>query len=94
MRIGLPLRLEDPIDQTTFDNLMEWQCAMACWSPQKLKVVPIRCPIEPEPAKPDAASGRGALAAFQAEWIVALQLTATPLRLMPDSSAGPVWEPD
>ena len=51
MRIGRPLHLEQPIDQTTFDNLMEWQCAMACWLPQKLKVVPIRCPIEPEQHK-------------------------------------------
>ena len=64
MRIGLPLHLEQPIDRTTFDNLMEWQCALACWSPQKLKVVPIRCSIEPESGKSIAAVERGALTTF------------------------------
>ena len=64
MRIGLPLHLEQPIDQTTFDNLMEWQCALACWVPHQLKVVPLRCSIEPEPAKSAAAARRGALTAF------------------------------
>lgn len=51
MRVGYPLQLEQPIDQTTLDNLMEWQATMACWLPGKLRVVPIRCPIEPEPPK-------------------------------------------
>jgi hypothetical protein len=64
MRIGHPLHLEQPIDQTTFDNLMEWQGALTCWFPHRFKVVPIRCPIEPEPGKPGAAVRRGALTAF------------------------------
>lgn len=63
MRLGHPLQLEQPLDQTTLHNLMEWQCAIASWFPNQLKVVPIRCPIEPEPPKIPAAQGR-ALTAF------------------------------
>jgi hypothetical protein len=63
MRVGQPIQLEQPLDQTTLHNLMEWQAAMACWFPDKLKVVPIRGPIESEPAKP-AANKRQALTAF------------------------------
>lgn len=63
MRLGRPIRLEQPLDQTTFQNLMEWQGAMARWLPKQLKVVPIHCQFEPEPPKPVASQGR-ALTAF------------------------------
>lgn len=63
MRAGHPIQLEQPIDQTTLHNLMEWQAAMACWLPEKLKVVPILGPIGPEP--PRVAVSKGwALTAF------------------------------
>jgi hypothetical protein len=63
MRIGQPLQLDQPIDQTTLDNLMEWQEAMARWRPRQLKVVTIRGPIAPELSKPKAGPV-GALTAF------------------------------
>lgn len=57
MRAGWPIQLEQPLDQTTLHNLLEWQAAMASWRPDQLKVVPIRGPLEPEP--PKAAGSRG-----------------------------------
>jgi hypothetical protein len=63
MRLGLPLHFELPVDETTLHNLMEWQEAMVCWMPGKLKVVPIRCPVAPEPPKVPTAAGRS-LTAF------------------------------
>jgi hypothetical protein len=63
MRVGHPLQFEQPVDQTTLHNLMEWQHAMACWFPGRLRVVPIRCPVEPEPPKL-VTSRRHALTAF------------------------------
>jgi len=63
MRVGLPLQLEQPIDQTTWHNLMEWQAAMAAWFPERLKVIPIRGPFEPEPPKL-APADRWGLTAF------------------------------
>ena len=61
MHAGAPLELDLPVDAVTHGNLMEWQEAMASWSPQTLNVVPIRAPLEAEPEKPRAAS---ALTAF------------------------------
>jgi hypothetical protein len=61
MRLGTPLELELPVDAITLNNLMEWQEAMASWSPQRLKVVPIHAPggtPTEEPGRP------GALTAF------------------------------
>lgn len=63
MRIGLPIQLEQPLDQTTLQNLMEWQEAMAKWFPTKLKVVPIRCDIAPSGFM-DNGSRTSALTAF------------------------------
>lgn len=63
MRTGLPVQLEQPLDRTTLENLMEWQEAMAAWRPKKLKVVPIRCDIAPSPFRP-AAERRTSLTAF------------------------------
>lgn len=63
MRVGLPLQLEQPIDQTTWHNLMEWQAAMAAWFPERLKVIPIRGAVESEPPKLVPSDRRG-LTAF------------------------------
>lgn len=42
MRLGRPLRLSQPIDASTYQNLMEWQETFASLIPKRLKVVPIR----------------------------------------------------
>jgi len=63
MRTSRPIELTQPLDQTTLDNLMEWQEAMARWRPNQLKLVRIRGKIEPESPKPTAGPG-GALTAF------------------------------
>jgi hypothetical protein len=61
MRAGRALQLEQPIDGTTLDNLMEWQELMACWFPDQLKVVTLHAPIALEP---DPVGGKGAVTAF------------------------------
>jgi len=61
MRLGTPLELDLPVDAITLGNLMEWQEAMASWSPGRFKVVPIHAPAGPLPENPDRS---GALTAF------------------------------
>jgi hypothetical protein len=61
MRLGAPLELELPVDAVTRNNLMEWQEAMASWSPERLKVVPIHAPGN---AQPEDGERPGALTAF------------------------------
>ena len=61
MRLGTPLELDLPVDAVTLNHFMEWQEAMASWSPQRLKVVPIHAPGK-TPSEQPAMSG--ALTAF------------------------------
>ncbi len=63
MRLGRPIQLEQPLDQTTVQNLMEWQAALAHWFPETLKVVAIRGPLESNPV-PSAVSSGHTLTAF------------------------------
>jgi len=58
MRAGQPIQLDQPLDPTTLQNLLEWQAAMARWRPDQLKVVPIHGPVAAEPPKPAASRGR------------------------------------
>jgi hypothetical protein len=61
MRLGLPVRVAGPLDQTTIDGALEWQEAMAAWHPDVLRPVPIVA--EGEPATPSETVD-GALCAF------------------------------
>ncbi len=61
MRLGLPLRCDHPVDETTRDNLCAWQTAYAAWLPLRLQKVDLHAPIANELPPP---RGAGALTAF------------------------------
>ena len=61
MRLGLPLRCEHPIDQTTHDQLRAWQSCFAAWLPLRMQIVDLQIPVANEVK---ARVGGGAITAF------------------------------
>lgn len=57
MRLGAPLRLEGPIDQVSLDGMAEWQEAVASWSSNGLRPVPVAAEIAPARRVPAEAAG-------------------------------------
>lgn len=64
MRLGFPLRVPYSVDSVLLNNLMEFQEVWACWSKERLKVVPLIVEECVDGTASDHVGHKGAITAF------------------------------